>query len=113
LRARPNQLEAFASLNGSKHYSLPPNKDKIVLESRRGRRWRRSRCPARTSRPWPIVPARPSNGRWWVDPPVVNRHPEVRAKGAPRRTHGPGRRPSRLATLAPQGDGTMLSSEVG
>jgi dihydroorotase len=32
LRARPNQLEAFASLNGSKHYSLPPNKDKIVLE---------------------------------------------------------------------------------
>ena len=34
-----------------------------------------------------------------------DRHPEVAAK-RPSRMHGPGRRPSRLATLAPQGDGT-------
>jgi len=38
------------------------------------------------------------------------RHPEVAAEGGPRRMNGPvqqdlGRRPSRLATLAPQGDG--------
>src|SRR6202030_4112946 len=36
---------------------------------------------------------------------VVIRHPEVAAAGGPRRMHGPGRRPSRLAALAPQGDG--------
>src|SRR6266851_7277580 len=36
----------------------------------------------------------------------VARHPEVPAEGGPRRMHGPGRRPSRLASLAPQGDGT-------
>jgi dihydroorotase len=27
-----DKLEAFASLNGPKHYRLPPNEDKIVLE---------------------------------------------------------------------------------
>jgi dihydroorotase len=27
-----DKLEAFASLNGAKHYRLPPNEDKIVLE---------------------------------------------------------------------------------
>ena len=26
------KLEAFASLNGPKHYRLPPNEDKIMLE---------------------------------------------------------------------------------
>jgi hypothetical protein len=38
---------------------------------------------------------------------LVIRHPEVRAKGAPRRMRPVrlGRRPSRLASLAPQGDG--------
>ena len=27
-----DKLEAFASVNGPKHYRLPPNEDKIVLE---------------------------------------------------------------------------------
>jgi assimilatory nitrate reductase catalytic subunit len=40
----------------------------------------------------------------WPVPSSI-RHPEVPAEGGPRRMHGPGRRPSRLAGLAPQGDG--------
>src|SRR5215203_7083624 len=40
---------------------------------------------------------------------TLSRHPEVRASYAPRRMmvtqHDPGRRPSRLAARAPQGDG--------
>ena len=38
-------------------------------------------------------------------PPNFDRHPEVPAEGGPRRMHGPGCHPSRLATLAPQDDG--------
>ncbi|MFZ0526474.1 MAG: error-prone DNA polymerase [Xanthobacteraceae bacterium] len=38
-------------------------------------------------------------------PPNFDRHPEVPAEGGPRRMHGPRCHPSRLATLAPQGDG--------
>jgi error-prone DNA polymerase len=48
-------------------------------------------------------------------PPLMlfsDRHPEVRATGAPRRMRGPGRRPSRLASLAPQGDGSIFTERL-
>jgi len=38
-------------------------------------------------------------------PPNFDRHPEVPAEGGPRRMRGTGCHPSRLAALAPQGDG--------
>jgi len=40
----------------------------------------------------------------------MTRHPEVAAEGRPRRMNGQGwgRHPSRLAALAPQGDGVKL-----
>jgi 23S rRNA pseudouridine2605 synthase len=39
-----------------------------------------------------------------VRAPASPRHPEAAGEAGPRRMHGPGRRPSRLAALAPQGD---------
>src|SRR5580704_18519696 len=52
------------------------------------------------------------SGRAGIAPAIVHRHPEVLARSAslegcrPRR---PGRRPSRLASLAPQGDGLRIA----
>src|SRR5580704_10538870 len=43
---------------------------------------------------------------------LADRHPEVPAVGGPRRMHGPGRRPSRLASLAPQGDGNEFIARL-
>mgnify|MGYP007135464453 CR=1 FL=1 len=50
---------------------------------------------------WPIIKAAGIRG----ESQLLIRHPEVAAEGRPRRIHGRGRRPSRLAPLTPQGDG--------
>ena len=59
-----DKLEAFASLNGPKHYRLPPNEEtitleKLVLDRAGGGQGRR----ARTRRRWSIAAAKPSSGR--------------------------------------------------
>ena len=60
-----DKLEAFASLNGPKHYRMPPNEEQITLEKTsvdRARGGQGRRAP--TSAPSSIVAAKRSNGRW-------------------------------------------------
>ena len=61
-----DKLEAFASLNGPKHYRLPPNEETDHAgKDRRGPRRRRSRSRGRTRRRWSTAAGKRSSGRSW------------------------------------------------